>query len=283
MPYTTLVSTDELAENLDNPDWVIFDCRFTLTDSLAGKKKYDEGHIPGAIYAHLDNDLASPVTSTSGRHPLPDVDLFSRKLSEWGVDNTKQVVVYDDTFGAMACRMWWLLRWLGHDNVALLDGVYPKWLKDKNPTDTQLPTIIASTFKADVRDELVVDADYVQKHIAENENVLIDARPDIRFTGTSEPMDKVAGHVPGAINRPFDDNLDIGGNFMSVDELKEDYAEILKNKTPSQVINMCGSGVTACHNILAMECLGFKNTRLYVGSWSHWITDGTRGVATGEE
>jgi thiosulfate/3-mercaptopyruvate sulfurtransferase len=282
MTYTTLVSTADLAENIENPDWIVFDCRFTLTDPAAGKKKYNEGHIPGAIYAHLDDDLAAPVTSSSGRHPLPDVNSFADKLGQWGVDKNKQVVVYDDTFGAMACRMWWLLRWLGHDNVALLDGVYPKWLKEKRAADKNPPNLQASKFVPQVQDESVVDAGFIQQHMAEDGSVLIDARPDIRFTGEIEPIDKVAGHIPGAINRPFDDNLDIGGDFMSLEELKEDYAALLKNKNPSQVIHMCGSGVTACHNILAMECLGFKNTRLYAGSWSHWITDENRAVATGE-
>lgn len=282
MAYTTLVSTAELAENLDNPDWVIFDCRFTLTEPAAGKEHYDKGHIPGARYVHLDDDLSAPVTSTSGRHPLPDVQILADKLGQWGVDESKQVVVYDDTFGAMACRMWWLLRWLGHDNVALLDGVYPKWLKEKRPTDNNFPTIIASKFVARVRDEFVVDADFVQQHIQDNDCVLVDARPDIRFSGEVEPIDPVAGHIPGAINRPFDDNLDLGGDFLPINELKEEFSPLLVNKDPSQVVHMCGSGVTACHNILAMECLGFKNTRLYAGSWSHWITDKSRPVATGE-
>lgn len=282
MAYTTLVSTADLAENLGNPDWVIFDCRFTLTEPAAGREHYYQGHIPGAIYAHLDDDLAAPVTETSGRHPLPDVNVLAEKLGKWGVDENKQVVVYDDTFGAMACRMWWLLRWLGHDNVALLNGVYPKWLKEKRPTDSNTPSIETSKFVARVRDELVVNADYVQQHLLKENCLLLDARPDIRFTGQVEPIDPVAGHVPGAINRPFDDNLDLGGDFLPIDELKDELSPLLENKDPSHVVHMCGSGVTACHNILAMECLGFNNTRLYAGSWSQWITDKNRAVATGE-
>lgn len=282
MAYTTLVSTKDLAENLENPEWIIFDCRFTLTDPAAGKLKFNEGHIPGAIYVHLDDDLAAPVTSSSGRHPLPDVNVLAAKLGKWGVDKNKQVVVYDDTFGAMACRMWWLLRWLGHDNVALLDGVFPKWQKEKRPTNTKPAKLRSTKFTPMVRHELVVDADYVQQHISKDDSLLIDARPDVRFTGDVEPIDKVAGHVPGATNRPFDDNLNLGGDFLPVDELKEEFSDLLMGKDPSQVINMCGSGVTACHNILAMECLGFKNTRLYAGSWSDWITDDSRAVATGE-
>lgn len=281
MTYTTLVSTADLAEHLDDSNWIIFDCRFTLTDASAGKTKYNEAHIPGAIYAHLDNDLAAPITSSSGRHPLPDIDLLAGKLGKWGVDENKQVVVYDDTFGAMACRMWWLVRWLGHDNVALLDGVYPKWLKEKRPIDSSPPDISASKFIPRVRNELVVDAIFIQQHLSDNGSILIDARPDMRFTGEVEPIDKVAGHIPGAINRPFDNNLDIGGDFMPIEELKNEYSALLKNKNPSQIVHMCGSGVTACHNILAMECLGFQNTRLYAGSWSHWITDQSRAVTKG--
>ena len=282
MSFTTLVSTAELAANLDNPDWVIFDCRFTLTDATAGRESYHECHIPGAIYAHLDDDLAAPVDATSGRHPLPDVDVLSAKLGQWGVDQKTQVVVYDDAFGAMACRMWWLLRWLGHDNVALLDGVYPKWCREKRPTDKTPAKTQARRFVANVQAELVVEADFVMAHLANKTGPLIDARPDVRFTGEVEPIDKVAGHIPGATNRPFDDNLNIGGDFLPIVELKEEFSSYTTHKDPSKIIHMCGSGVTACHNILAMEHIGIKGTRLFVGSWSQWITDPDRNTTVGE-
>jgi len=282
MSFTTLVSTAELAAHLDEPDWVIFDCRFTLTDATAGRKAYHEGHIPGAIYAHLDDDLSAPVHVTSGRHPLPDADILSAKLGEWGVGKKSQVVVYDDAFGAMACRMWWLLRWLGHDSVALLDGVYPKWCREKRPTDKNSVKPVAQEFVANVQAELVVDTSFVIDHLANKSGPLIDARPDVRFSGEVEPIDKVAGHVPGATNRPFDDNLNIGGDFLPVTELKDEYSAYLTITDPAQIIHMCGSGVTACHNILAMEHIGIKGTKLYVGSWSQWIADPARKIAVGD-
>ena len=282
MGFTTLVSTEELASHLDNPDWVVIDCRFTLTDTEAGMRSYTEGHIPGACYAHLDNDLSSPVSEKTGRHPLPDPAVLAKKLGDWGINNSKQVVVYDDTFGAMAVRMWWLLKWMGHDNVALLDGVYPKWLRENRPISKEHHDVVAVTFEANIRHELVVSADELQLQLDDNTCVLIDARAEERFSGEIEPLDKVAGHIPGAVNRPYDDNLAISGVLMSADELHEEYGDVLNGVNSEDVIHMCGSGVTACHNVLAMEAAGMTGSRLYVGSWSHWITDASRAIATGE-
>ena len=282
MVYTTLVSTDILATRLDDPDWIIFDCRFTLTDTSAGQRAYDKMHIPGARYVHLDNDLASAVTETSGRHPLPDPELLAHKLGNWGVDSRKQVVVYDDTFGAMASRLWWLLRWLGHDNVALLDGVYPKWMREKRPLTDAASMPKPTTFHVSLNDSLWVDVVYVEEVTSTGNHLLIDARAEERFSGEVEPLDLVAGHIPGAINRPYEDNLDIGGDFLSADELKEEYKAQTGDIPPEYIIHMCGSGVTACHNILAMEHAGITGTRLYAGSWSEWITDRSRQVDSGE-
>jgi thiosulfate/3-mercaptopyruvate sulfurtransferase len=282
MGFTTLVSTEELASHLDSPDWVVIDCRFTLTDTEAGMRSYTEGHIPGACYAHLDNDLSSPVSEKTGRHPLPDPTVLAKKLGDWGINNSKQVVVYDDTFGAMAVRMWWLLKWMGHDNVALLDGVYPKWLRENRPISKEHHDVVAVTFEANIRHELVVSADELQQQLDNNTCVLIDARSEERFSGEIEPLDKVAGHIPGAVNRPYDDNLAISGELMTADELHEEYDDVLNGKSSEEVIHMCGSGVTACHNVLAMEAAGMTGSRLYVGSWSDWITDASRAIATGE-
>jgi thiosulfate/3-mercaptopyruvate sulfurtransferase len=280
MDFKTLVSTEELNKHLDDPDWVIFDCRFTLTNPDAGKAAYDQNHIPGARYAHLDDDLASPVGANTGRHPLPDAELFADKLGKWGVDSSKQVVVYDDTFGAMAVRMWWLLKWLGHENVALLDGVLPKWIREKRPLTDELPTITPTTFSPRVNDDMWITAEALQSGLDKGEVVLLDARAEERFSGEVEPLDKVAGHVPGAINLPWEDNLDLGGDLLSPDELREFYQEQMHGKPATKVVNMCGSGVTACHNILAMEHAGLHGSRLYAGSWSEWITDSSRPVAT---
>lgn len=281
MTYTTLVSTETLAQHLDDPDWVVFDCRFTLSDPSAGRAAYDAGHIPGARYAHLDDDLSSPVTKTSGRHPLPDPKVLADKLGQWGVDAGKQVVVYDDTFGAMAVRMWWLLHWLGHEHVALLDGVYPVWLREKRPVTQELPVISPAQFEARPDDGLWLDAPAVQSGL-EAGAVLVDARAEERFSGEVEPLDTVAGHVPGAINLPWEDNLDMGGTFLPPAELNELYLDLLDGREPEQLIHMCGSGVTACHNVLAMEHAGLSGSRLYAGSWSEWIRDPSRPVATGE-
>ncbi|MGW8248683.1 MAG: sulfurtransferase [Acidiferrobacterales bacterium] len=282
MSIKTLVSTEELNKHLGDPDWIIFDCRFTLTDPEAGRTAYDQNHIPGARYAHLDDDLAAPVGANTGRHPLPDPQLLIDKLGKWGVDRSKQVVVYDDTFGAMAVRMWWLLKWLGHENVALLDGVLPKWIREKRPLTADLPDIVPTTFTAQINEAMWVSAEDLQLALERGEVVLLDARAEERYSGEVEPLDKVAGHVPGAINLPWEDNLDLGGNLLPAEELRELYQEKIGEKSASQVVNMCGSGVTACHNILAMEHAGLIGTRLYAGSWSEWITDSSRPVATGE-
>jgi len=276
MNYKTIVSADELEKHLDDPGWVVFDCRFTLSNPDAGQQAYNEGHIPGSRYVHLDNDLSSPITAISGRHPLPDPVMLAGKLGAWGVDAGKQVVVYDDTFGAMAVRMWWVLRWLGHENVALLDGVYPKWVREKRPVTIELPEIVATTFEARPDDSTWVTAAQVQQGMAAGA-VLLDARAEERFEGLVEPLDKVAGHVPGAINRPFEDNLEINGVFLSPEDLKGEYAAQLGD---APVIHMCGSGVTACHNILAMVHAGLNPGKLYAGSWSEWITDKSRPVVT---
>jgi len=279
MSFTTLVSTEELGKHLDDPEWVIFDCRFTLTDPDAGKAAYEQNHIPGARYAHLDDDLAAPVGANTGRHPLPDPELLAEKLGKWGVDNNKQVVVYDDAFGAMAVRFWWLLKWMGHEKVALLDGVLPKWIREKRPLKAALPEIVPTSFNARVDNSKWIAADELQVALGKGEVVLLDARAEERFSGEVEPLDKVAGHVPGAINLPWEDNLDLGGNLMSPRELRELYQENIGDRQATAVVNMCGSGVTACHNILAMEHAGLHGSRLYAGSWSEWITDSSRPVA----
>lgn len=282
MRFSTVVSTGQLAQHLDDPDWIIFDCRFTLTNTEAGQLAYQAAHIPGARYAHLDNDLSGPVTETSGRHPLPDVQQLSEKLSRWGVDSSKQVVVYDDSFGAMAVKMWWLLRWLGHDNVALLDGGLPKWMKEKRPMTAELPQMTPGKFEAKLRGEILANAAEVDNARQERCRLVIDARPEQRFTGEREPLDKVAGHIPGAINWVFDENLDFDGTYLPAEELREAYLKLLNGVKPELVIHSCGSGVTACHNMLAMEIAGLPGGKLYAGSWSEWITDPERPVATGE-
>ncbi len=282
MFINTLVSTEDLAKHLDDPNWIVCDCRFTLTDPEAGRLAYAKGHIPGAHYIHLEEDLSAPISAESGRHPLPDPNEFVDRICRFGVSVNKQVVVYDDSYGAMAVRMWWMLRWLGHPGVALLDGGYPKWKREARQVTTAPPEIRKANCACLPEPSQIVTADEVLAASRSDTQLIIDARPDRRFSAEFEPLDPVAGHVPGAINWPFEENLDIDGTFMPPEALRENYQSLLKGRPAWQVIHMCGSGVTACHNILAMEIAGLPGSRLYPGSWSEWIRDPARPVATGE-
>jgi thiosulfate/3-mercaptopyruvate sulfurtransferase len=283
MSYTTLVSTDDLARHLEDPNWVVVDCRFTLTDAEAGRQAYLKHHIPGARYAHLDNDLSAPIGPGMGRHPLPDARALTEKLCKWGIGVNKQVVVYDDSFGSMAVRLWWLLRWLGHPNVALLDGGYPKWMREHRPVTQEICEAVCRGACASLPEaSMCSSSEDVMRAMQTGDKMILDARPERRFSGEYEPLDPVAGHVPNAVNWNFEENLDIDGTYMPSEALRETYQALLKGRAPSDVIHMCGSGVTACHNILAMEIAGLSGSRLYVGSWSEWITDPSRPIATGE-
>ncbi|HMM47139.1 MAG TPA: sulfurtransferase [Thiobacillaceae bacterium] len=278
----TLVSTEDLAAHLDDPNWVILDCRFTLTDTEAGRRAYAKAHIPGAHYVHLDEDLSAPAGEKPGRHPLPDPEVLTAKLCAWGVGVNKQVVVYDDSYGSMAVRLWWLLRWLGHPGVALLDGNYQKWTREGRPVNAEVPQAHKAACACLPEPSQVVAAAEILHASQTGEQLILDARPDRRFTGEFEPIDPIAGHVPGAVNWPFDENLDVDGTFLPPEALRANYQALLKGKAPWQVLHMCGSGVTACHNVLAMEIAGLPGSRLYPGSWSEWITDPSKPIATGE-
>lgn len=273
--FDTLVGPEQLAEHLQDPQWIIFDCRYALTRPQYGREAYAKGHIPGARYVHLEEDLSGPVTPTSGRHPLPDPGLLASKLGQWGVDRDKQVIAYDDSFGSMAVRLWWLLRWLGHDAVALLDGGLAAWQRQGRELVADLPVIRSAEFRPARDDSLWVDARGMLQAL-EQKRVVIDARSEERYTALVEPLDKVAGHIPGTLNFPFEDNLDMRGNFLRPEELRAQYETLLQGTPPGEAIHMCGSGVTACHNLLALEIAGLPGGRLYAGSWSEWITDPTR-------
>jgi len=278
----TLVTTEDLSAHLGDPNWVVFDCRFTLTDPEGGRQAYQKHHVPGAHYVHLDEDLAAPVSESSGRHPLPDAHVFAEKLCRWGVGVNKQVVVYDDSYGAMAVRMWWMLRWLGHPGVALLDGGYPKWMREMRPVTADVPPTRKGHCACLPEPSQIVNADDVLRASTHAEFLIIDARPERRYSGEYEPLDPVAGHIPGSINWSFEENLDIDGTFLPPEALRENFQALLKGRPPWRVIHTCGSGVTACHNLLAMEIAGLPGSRLYPGSWSEWIRDPRRPVATGE-
>ena len=279
---TTLVDSGTLSRHIADPKWVVVDCRFSLSDHDAGRRAYEIGHIPGAHYAGLDQDLSSAVTPVSGRHPLPYPNVLAEKFGRWGIDKTKQVIVYDATYGAMAARLWWLLRWLGHEAVAVLDGGFPKWQREGLPVAAEPSQTQAAQFHPIINHVMVVDTAEVVEMLRAQNGLLIDARGDLRFRGEIEPLDKVAGHIPGAVNMPYEDNLDFDGDFMSDEALREHYLARLNNLAPEKVVHTCGSGVTACHNIMAMEHAGLTGSRLYAGSWSEWITDPSRPVATGE-
>lgn len=280
MPYTTLIDTATLHAHLNDPDWIVIDCRFNLMDTEAGRQAYMEGHLPGAHYAHLDEDLSSSITPTTGRHPLPDPAQLAQKLSEWGIDNHTQVVAYDDMGGMLAAaRLWWLLRWLGHEAVAVLDGGLAAWRRAELPLTTATPTARPAAFEARPDDRLWLTAAQIQA--LSKEEQLVDARAAARYRGEMEPIDPVAGHIPGAINLPTEDNLTTDGHFQPADALRTRFLAVLAGRSPTAVVHHCGSGLTACHNLLAMEAAGLNGSRLYAGSWSEWIRDPSRPVATG--
>lgn len=284
MSYKTIVSTEILAKNSEKSDWVIFDCRSSLTDFEAGFKAYQTGHIPNAIFCNLETDLSSTITKETGRHPLPDFDAFAEKLGDWGVDNHTQVVVYDDMGGALAVRLWWQLRTFGHDKVAVLDGGIPQWSKENRLLSTETPKPSPKTFHTTVDETAWLTTEQVFQNLENKEFVILDARTPERFRGESEPIDTVAGRIPNSLNRAFQTNLGEDGLFLSEEILQSQFKTVLTqtpNQTPENLVHLCGSGVTACHNMLAMEIAGIKGSKLYAGSWSEWIRDLKRPVATG--
>ena len=281
--FDTLVETEALAAHLDDPAWVLFDCRASLADPEAGPKAYATSHIPGARHIHLERELSGPVTPDTGRHPLPDPRSLAVVLGRAGVAAETQIVAYDDMQGAYAARLWWLARWLGHTQVAVLNGGWQQWLKEERPVTAALPMPRAQTFPSrDVPGNAVMSViDVLELVRGRKHGVLLDARAPARFRGDEEPVDPVAGHIPGAVNLPFAGNIAEDGRFKSPAELRRRFEQASAGLRSDQVICMCGSGVTACHNLLAMEAAGLKGARLYAGSWSEWIRDPTRPVARG--
>ncbi|PFH30483.1 sulfurtransferase [Burkholderia sp. JKS000303] len=281
--YTTLISAANLAERLAAaPGSVaVFDCRFDLVDPNAGEAAYAAGHIADAQYLHLDRDLSGRKTGTNGRHPLPSRDALATLLANRGVKQGQQVVAYDAHGGAYAARLWWLLRWLGHDSVAVLDGGLQAWETAGEPLTTDVPHPAAGDFRTGAPLESTVDAAAVLANVTSPTRVVIDARAPDRYRGENETIDRVGGHIPGARNRFFKDNLNADGRFKTGHELRETFTTLLAGTEPNRVILQCGSGVTACHNALALEIAGLHGASLYPGSWSEWSADPSRPVATG--
>jgi len=277
--HTTLISVAELAQQVENPNFVIFDCRHELSNPASGSNAYAQSHIPNARFAHVDRDLAAPLTGKNGRHPLPDPDLFGEWLAGMGVSNEKQVVGYDQAGGVYASRLWWMLRWMGHSAVAVLDGGWQAWLAARLPVTAEVPVPAQGAFTASVQRRFV-DANYVLQHLHTPDMILVDARANDRFHGQNETIDPVGGHIPGAVNRFFKDNLTPQGLFKSPQQLRADFAPLLGNSSPEKIVSQCGSGVTACHNLLAMEIAGLRGGQLYPGSWSEWIAEPSRPRAT---
>ena len=282
MQFNTIISAQQLNAIIENDNVRVFDCRFSLKDPQGGLKSYQAGHLPGAQFADMDTQLSAPMTQTSGRHPLPESEKFIQQLQAWGVNGDTQVIAYDDMFGAFAARLWWMVRWLGHDNVAVLDGGLPKWT-DAGYALSQATTEFApGEFNATANMHWLVDIDSVQRQLAADSITLIDARSADRFTGKDQKTDPVAGHIPGAKSLPFAGNLDQNGLFQSPQAIRARFAAIIQNQSMDNVVNMCGSGVTACHNLLAQAVAGLPPGRLFVGSWSQWIRDPSRPVASGQ-
>ncbi len=280
MPFRTLIQVDELRQHLADPDFVIFDCRHDLMKPDAGAQAYAQSHVPGARFAHSDHALSGPKTGKTGRHPLPDPARFSDWLGANGVDASKQVVAYDYAGGASATRLWWMLRWLRHNDVAVLDGGWEAWVKAGAPVTADLPAVTPTRFAGRARD-IAVDVSYVLSHLDAPGMLIVDARSPERYRGETEPIDPVAGHIPGALNRLYKDNLGADGRFKSPQELRKAFEVLLRERRPEEVVHQCGSGVSACHNILAMEIAGFTGSRLYPGSWSEWCADPARPIARG--
>jgi thiosulfate/3-mercaptopyruvate sulfurtransferase len=275
-----LVTTEELAQHLGDPKWVVFDTRHELTDPKKGPLAYEAGHVPGAYFLHTDYDLSGAKTGTNGRHPLPEPETFAARMNECGVGPGVRVVAYDDLGGNFAVRLWWLLRWMGHEDVALLDGGWPLWVKEGRPVSREVPAPRPGNFVPRPQLGEVVDVHFVDRFREDASLKLIDARAAERFQGLQETIDPVAGHIPGAVNRFWKRNLEPDGRFKTPDELREEFTDLLEATSPEQAIHMCGSGVTSCHNLFAMALAGLPAGRLYPGSWSEWCSDPSRPVAT---
>ena len=273
---TTLVSSAELAAH---PQWRVFDCRHDLAKPALGEGQYREAHIPGALFAHLDRDLSAPKTGRNGRHPLPQPDVFTTWLGGCGVKPSDQVVCYDAGNGAMAARLWWMLRWIGHETVAVLDGGLAKWAAEKRPLTSEVPRFTPSHYQQESKGHPAVDVSEVMRQ--GSEMLLLDARAPARYRGEQEPIDPVAGRIPGARNRFNMDNVSPQGTFKSAGELRREFQAVLGDRAPSEAVHYCGSGVAACHNLLAMEVAGLPGGRLFAGSWSEWSADPKRPVEKG--
>ena len=312
-----LISAAQLQASLARETWLVLDVRHDLTDHEAGRRAYDQGHIPGAIYLHHEKQLAAPRTGKNGRHPLPPLDDFTALMRGLGLRPESRVAIYDASGGMFAAHLWWMLRWMGHERAAILDGGWQAWLNASGPVETgpavngaetsassatySHPQGAAVGDSADARETdskagtadggpnlratpsmPTVDASQVRTNLDDPVFTVVDARAAERFRGEVEPMDPVAGHIPGALNRPNAQNLRADGTFKPAEQLREEFIALLGDRKPEQIVHQCGSGITACHNLFAMELAGLTGSALYPGSWSEWCSDPSRPVATGD-
>lgn len=274
--FDTLITTDELSEHLGNPGRVIVDCRYDLFKPEAGRKAYREAHIPGAVYADLHDDLSGPPITDTGRHPLPSAEALTGLFNRLGIESGTQVVAYDASGGSFAARLWWLLKYMGHETVAVLDGGWQAWEAGNGHTSDGDEANPAGGFRGQPRSDWLVLLPQVP-----DEAFLVDSRDPARYRGEKEPVDPAAGHIPGAFNRFWQANLKEDGTFKLPGALRDEFRELYKEAGSDHPVFYCGSGVTACHNLLAVEHAGLDPARLYAGSWSEWCSDPARPVATG--
>jgi thiosulfate/3-mercaptopyruvate sulfurtransferase len=276
--HTTLISTDVLASHLDDSSWFIADCRYNLKDEQWGHAQYFASHIPGAVFVSLAHDLAGSRTGSNGRHPLPSPDSMTATFGRLGIGDHTQVIAYDQDAGPFASRLWWMLRYMGHDAVAVLDGGFAKWTREGRPVRGGDETRAAAAFTPALRREMRLTVDDVMAHLGDPSILLVDARSPERFEGQPDPLDSVSGHIPGARNRFYRHNISQEGTMRAAGELKVDFERVLGDRSPSEAVMYCGSGVTACHNLLAMEHAGLRGAKLFAGSWSEWEADRKRPV-----
>ena len=274
------MSTETLAARLDG-SWVIVDCRYDLTHTAWGREQYRAGHVPGAVYASLSDDLSAPPSGTNGRHPLPCAEDMETTFSRLGIAPGAQVAIYDQDTGAYASRLWWMLRYMGHDTAAVVDGGWAKWVREGRPVRAGEETRPPAVFRGQRRKELRVLVPQVEAIAADRSALLVDARAPERFEGAEEPLDRTPGHIPGAVNHYYKRNLTQEGVMQPPDVLRRQFEETLGGRRPDEVVMYCGSGVTACHNLLALEHAGLQGVKLYPGSWSEWSSDPQRPVETG--
>ena len=279
--HTTLISTDVLAAHLGDSSWLIADCRYNLTDEQWGGGQYLASHIPGAVFVNLAHDLAGPRTGTNGRHPLPSPDVMAATFGRLGIGDNIQVVAYDQDAGAFASRLWWMLRYMGHDAVAVLDGGFAKWTREGRPVRGGEETRVAAAFTPALRREMRLTVEDVTARLGNPSVLLVDARSPERFAGQPDPLDNVSGHIPGARSRFYRRNISQEGTMRPASELNAEFEQVLRGRPAHEVVMYCGSGVTACHNLLAMEHAGLPGAKLFAGSWSEWEADSSRPVEKG--